>query len=1284
MSWGIVDFDNFLKAFLTILQVITLEGWVFIMYPLMDAGSPFASGLFFICLVAFGSFFVLQLVLAVLEENYNEQEELMTARLKQEADETEAEAAELLANQPLLTDDEIGAKIDQAAGWNSDFPMGDFDFGALLVGVRNAKDAKKGWFSANFGWCFLNPHTLDSQSRPAWCNKLNDLVNHPKFSFFITMCIVLNTVALSLDHHPMDPDFDDDLEIANFVFTLVFVIEMLLKLPGLGVRLYMQDSFNVFDCLIVCVSIVETIVTPPSFLKANDGGAGGGISALRSFRLFRVFKLAREWEAMRVLLDLIAKTAVQMSNFMVLFLIFIYIYALMGMQFFGARMHFDDLGYRVEITKGGNRDAWEAAEVPRMNFDTIHWAAATIFMCLTGEDWHQVMYDGMRAGGIGFGAFYFMTLMVIGFFVVMNLFMAILLANFDELGTSKPAEEGESDGKVAPDPGAPLTAIEERRKAAHALVHHGAGTQLGHAISSSIPASFTGEAGSSMDNDGNAIAVAGSASSAGGTMQPLDTGGNTSVLRMACARLVKKKWFDNGILGCILLSTIALAMDSPLNNPHTALSQFMLGLDWVMTVIFSFEMVVKMIGLGLWGHGEAYLTNGWNLMDGIIVIVGWIGLLADDSLSAFKALRALRALKPLRMINRFPGLQVVVGTMISSVGSIVNVAIVTILVFVIFSIVAVNYLKGKFYMCMGDGFDEIAGTAAEDYLTTPYKWSKMSDVERSWFQVNSTIADFSDSGLGCVTPDDGCCVVDLLHKPTSQEICECWGMDWERSGYWHFDNTWVALGAFFQISTTEGWMALALLAVDARDDIGMQPIVNNNELWLVFFVIFMVIGGFLMTNLFVGVIISNFNELKAQKEAESQESGEGQGDIFMTEDQKLWTMTQKLLAKMLEFQVHKPKPPVGKPFKAKLFEILSTDKFDAFIISCIIANTCVMAIGFFGQDDAYSFALDCANFVFAMIFNLECVFKLYAFEKHYFYTMLGNRLMLNNWNIFDFIVVVGTNFGIATTGLPDPNRTGGGGGTGASVVRMFRIGRLLRLINGAKDIKKMFDTLIVTLPGLANVATVLFLLFFIFAVIGVQLFSTVAYHGELGPHTNFRNFGMALLTLARFATGENWNGFMYDTAHSRQSDFHGTTEETLNSDATHHNAPSDDGTGWCDPSVLYDDVFVGGDYDGQKYGDIMCGFATWTHDGELSTQADGCVELNGCASFFIYPYLKCFTLLITFVFLNLFVGIILDGFSQVCFLFYVLERVYASSEISFEGNSVSCGVDELCVCATCF
>lgn len=110
----------------------------------------------------------------------------------------------------------------------------------------------------------------------------------------------------------------------------------------------------------------------------------------------------------------------------------------------------------------------------------------------------------------------------------------------------------------------------------------------------------------------------------------------------------------------------------------------------------------------------------------------------------------------------------------------------------------------------------------------------------------------------------------------------------------------------------------------------------------------------------------------------------------------------------------------------------------------------------------------------------------------------------------------------------------------------------------------MFDALIMTLPGLGNVAAVVFLLFFIYSVVGVQLFakvggqsptdscflwpgqlpsnmimgqrkrprnfflraprSQVQYNGELGPHTNFRSFFLAFLSLLRFSTGENWNG----------------------------------------------------------------------------------------------------------------------------------------------------------------
>jgi len=1319
--WGLIDFDDFLRGFLSIFQTITLEGWTDIMYMHMDVYQPGLTAFFFIVLVLFGSFFVLNLLLAVLETKYNEQEEAVfnaseKKRIKAENAAWELQIGALTFEAPVdlngkprsfatMTDKEIGAQIDYAAGWTSEYPMSDTtDFEDLMEGSDlDRKPALNVWGSLvwAFGWCFLDPASEEAQVRPQYRQFLYDLVSHPHFNIGITVCIVFNTVALAADHWPMDEGFEDNLEVFNFIFTVIFIVEMLLKLPGLGVRDYFSDNFNLFDFIIVVISIFETISIPPSFIKESDSTGGGGISALRSFRLFRIFKLAREWEAMRQLLDLIVKTAIQMSNFMLLFVLFIYIFALLGMQFFGGRMHFDPEGYPVAITDGEDRGPWLAAEIPRGNFDSLTWASVTIFAILSGENWNANMYDGIRAAEHpGIGIAYFVALVVLGGMIVMNIFMAILLANFDELGQHKNEDEAEKDevkdalegfdeeegdderrigsgsAAVAPDPGFELgTGVKSKKrlssssnpgdqeKPGQGIGRNGPATQLGRMLGLSgresvtqpklnvfeHPESFKARSGEeSISVDAQALPP---------LLPPPDEQhalGKAHTLfftcRLLCRKVVTRKWFDNGILVCIILSSVTLAIDSPLSDPTTSLSVALLVLDWIMTVIFSVEMCLKMVGLGLWGHSEAYLTNGWNLLDGIIVVVGWIGLTADSSLSAFKALRALRALKPLRMINRYPGLQVVVGTMISSLGAILNVAIVTILVFIIFSIMAVNYLKGKFYSCQGDGFDAISGTAMGDFLTTPDKWSELTPAEQGWFQFGSQVPgvsfeDAADGGLGCSADGTfGCCAgIEADFKPTSKQVCECWGLDWDRMLYQRFDNTWVALGALFEISTTEGWVDVMLAAVDSTD-IHMQPIENNQEFWIVFFIIFMIIGSYLMTNLFVGVIIQNFNELKAEKENETQQTGQDEGDLFITEEQKSWQMTQKLLASMLEMQFYRIAPPKNW-FRATLFHVVNHPSFEQIIMGCIIANTCAMAVAYFGMNDDFAFILDVANFLFAQIFNLECVFKLIALGSGYFYHLVGARVLLNNWNVFDFVVVLGTNVGMVVS--PPFQKGGGGGGGGvATVIRMFRIGRLLRLINGAKDIKKMFDTLIVTLPGLANVAAVVFLLFFIFAVIGMQLFATVAFHESLDPHANFRTFSQALITLLRFSTGENWNGFMYEAAHGPYSGW-SDTESFLESDASNERIPNsaqDSGSGYCDPSPEFKDEFVGGPYDGLMYGDVMCGFVSYAS--VHATQAEGCVELNGCANFVIFPYLKAFTLLITFVFLNLFVGIILDGFDQ--------------------------------------
>ena len=87
-----------------------------------------------------------------------------------------------------------------------------------------------------------------------------------------------------------------------------------------------------FDAFIVIVSIVELILTPPSMFNGGESDTGGALSALRTFRLFRVFKLAKNWTSLRKLLGTILRTLIHVGNFVVLLLLFMYIFALIGMQ----------------------------------------------------------------------------------------------------------------------------------------------------------------------------------------------------------------------------------------------------------------------------------------------------------------------------------------------------------------------------------------------------------------------------------------------------------------------------------------------------------------------------------------------------------------------------------------------------------------------------------------------------------------------------------------------------------------------------------------------------------------------------------------------------------------------------------------------------------------------------------------------------------------------------------------------------------------------------------------
>lgn len=172
---------------------------------------------------------------------------------------------------------------------------------------------------------------------------------------------------------------------------------------------------------------------------------------------------------------------------------------------------------------------------------------------------------------------------------------------------------------------------------------------------------------------------------------------------MAAAKLTQHPWFDNTILVLIVLSSVALAIDSPLLDPESSLAIVLLYADWVMTILFTIEFLLKCIAMGFLFNRGAYLTDGWNLLDFVIVIVSIMSLAADgqSTLTSLRSLRTLRALRPLRIISRNPGLRLVVNALFRAIPSIVNVAFVSVLFFLIFGIVAVSYFKGGFNACQG-------------------------------------------------------------------------------------------------------------------------------------------------------------------------------------------------------------------------------------------------------------------------------------------------------------------------------------------------------------------------------------------------------------------------------------------------------------------------------------------------------------------------------------------------------------------------------------------------------
>ncbi|RXN01236.1 hypothetical protein EOD39_7384 [Acipenser ruthenus] len=229
------------------------------------------------------------------------------------------------------------------------------------------------------------------------------IVDSKYFGRGIMIAILINTLSMGIEYHEQPEEFTNALEISNIVFTSLFALEMLLKVVVYGPFGYIKNPYNIFDGIIVVISVWEIV-----------GQQGGGLSVLRTFRLMRVLKLVRFMPALQRQLVVLMKTMDNVATFCMLLMLFIFIFSILGMHLFGCKF-------------GSERDGDTLPD--RKNFDSLLWAIVTVFQILTQEDWNKVLYNGM-ASTSPWAALYFIALMTFGNYVLFNLLVAILVEGF--------------------------------------------------------------------------------------------------------------------------------------------------------------------------------------------------------------------------------------------------------------------------------------------------------------------------------------------------------------------------------------------------------------------------------------------------------------------------------------------------------------------------------------------------------------------------------------------------------------------------------------------------------------------------------------------------------------------------------------------------------------------------------------------------------------------------------------------------------------------------------------
>ena len=938
------------------------------------------------------------------------------------------------------------------------------------------------------------------------------LATNDYFDVVVLIVVVINSFFMALDGNMLTPETLDKMNISNYVFNAIFILEYLVKFIGLSPLVYYSDPFTYIDTFIIGLAIAD--YTLPSQVQGeedlgDESVFNSSLSFMKVFRIFRILRLAkilRRLKSMRLIIVSMTKAIRNVSYIVIILIMFILIFELLAMSLLSKNVHYKSFTEGFYIT----------------------------YQVLTLENWDGLLYELWNMNEYSF--IYFAIWIFLGNYIIFNLFTSVLLQAFGEDEEDFDLSEDEIIENMysLPDYLYNLkkaeqdhTKIVSNQKRKTTLVKELFKADLNEATNPKFDStSYSGtskdfnktqiENSEKISKSNNKSAIEESEEKNAEVINDENSLerftdryyseieksmikweninkifrkndcensiyllSQTNRFRIFCMKLINNKWFEKFIFLMIIFSTARLILD-------TFLSGYLFSLifdfvDTFLNIIFLLEAIIKICALGFALDEGSYLRDHWNKIDIIIVICSlldyqilfekYVFKKADFSSSDFlKVLRLLRTIRPLRLISHNEKLKLILTSLFDSVLPIFNALFIVVIIYFIFSIIGISLFYENYHTCYILRENNIFGLAIASFEEHLVEYKVPNDMG-----AISAFCGHNYNGIMDTGPA------------------------------FKFSNIGTALITSYVLSTQEGWPDI------------MNSYRIYDDSYGIFFIIYNLVVAYFFLNLFTGIMFRYFNEAYSREQR-------------LAPNDKKAPKYLDFLTQILNSNSHYVtwlRPNKGS-IKYYLREFADSNLLNNTIMACIFLNFLAMIINYEGCTSTYELVLNIANYFFTGVFVVECIIKILAYgPEGYFHT---------KWNRFDFLVVVVSILDIIFGNVLKVNYKFLQTFQVVRILKVTRILRIFRLIKIIKGLDKVLETLSWSLSALANVLILMIILYGIFAVLGCYFYDDLYYIDYkddlfyINEYYNLDNFYYAFLLTFRCTTGENWNNIMMELA----------------------------------------------------------------------------------------------------------------------------------------------------------